>query len=374
MSRTSGSCVQPSPAGGSLVRADAARPRRPGRTRPGCGGPTTAGARCTSRACCRPSRSSASTCPSGWICDAAVADGVAGGLGQRADLDEPLQRQARLDGGLAARAVADGVHVRALLGDDAALLAQRADDRRSGPRSGPGPGRGRATVITPRSSMIVMDGRSWRWPISKSFGSCAGVTLTAPVPNSGSTCSSATTGMVRSVSGSLICLPTRCGVPLVVGVHGDGGVTEHRLGAGRRDDEAVLALAVADGDELAVVVLVLDLDVGERRQAARAPVDDALGAVDQPVVVEPLEDGLDGAGQALVHREALAASSRRRRRGGASGRGSCRRTPPSTARRARRTPRGRGRGGTCPPSASCCSTSFCVAMPAWSMPGSHSAS
>lgn len=36
------------------------------------------------------------------------------------------------------------------------------------------------------------------------------VTLTAPVPNSGSTCVSATTGIVRPVSGSLICLPIRC--------------------------------------------------------------------------------------------------------------------------------------------------------------------
>ena len=52
---------------------------------------------------------------------------------------------------------------------------------------------------------------------------------------------------------------------------------------------------------------MLDLDVGQRGQAARAPVDDALGAVDQAVVVQPLEDGLDGAGQALVHGEALAA-------------------------------------------------------------------
>ena len=60
----------------------------------------------------------------------------------------------------------------------------------------------------------------------------------------------------------------------------------------------VVAVAVADGDELALVLAVLDLDVGQRGQAARAPVDDALGAVDQPVVVEPLEDGLDGAGEA----------------------------------------------------------------------------
>ena len=95
-------------------------------------------------------------------------------------------------------------------------------------------------------------------------------------------------------------------VALVVGVHGDGGVAEHRLGPGGRDDDRRVAVAVPDGDELAVVVAVLDLDVGQRGQAARAPVDDPLGAVDQAVVEHPLEDGLHRAGQALVHREALA--------------------------------------------------------------------
>jgi hypothetical protein len=51
---------------------------------------------------------------------------------------------------------------------------------------------------------------------------------------------------------------------------------------------------------------VIDLDVGQRRQAARAPVDDPLRAVDEPVVEEPLEHCLHRAGQALVHGEALA--------------------------------------------------------------------
>ena len=111
--------------------------------------------------------------------------------------------------------------------------------------------------------------------------------------------------MRRPVSGSSISLADQVRVALVVRVDGDGGVTEHRLGAGRGDDDGVVALAVPDGDELAVVVLVLDLDVRDGRQAARAPVDDALGAVDQLVVVELLEDRLDGLGQPLVHGEAL---------------------------------------------------------------------
>ncbi len=85
----------------------------------------------------------------------------------------------------------------------AASTAGRASNR-SRPWNGP------AAVITPRSSMIVRDGRSCRRPISKSSGSWAGVTFTAPVPNPGSTCGSATTGIFRPVSGSSMARPTRC--------------------------------------------------------------------------------------------------------------------------------------------------------------------
>ena len=95
-------------------------------------------------------------------------------------------------------------------------------------------------------------------------------------------------------------------VSLVVGVDRHGGVAEHGLGPRRRHHDAVVTVAVADGDQLAVVVGVVDLDVGQRGEAARAPVDDPLGAVDQPVVVQPLEDRLDGSAEPFVHGEALA--------------------------------------------------------------------
>jgi hypothetical protein len=45
--------------------------------------------------------------------------------------------------------------------------------------------------MTPSVFMMVIIGRSWRLPISKSLASCAGVTLTAPVPKAMSTSSSA---------------------------------------------------------------------------------------------------------------------------------------------------------------------------------------
>ena len=60
------------------------------------------------------------------------------------------------------------------------------------------------------SSKILMRSRPLRSPIAQSFGSCAGVVFTQPVPNSLSTCQSAKMGISRSTSGSFTVLPTRC--------------------------------------------------------------------------------------------------------------------------------------------------------------------
>jgi hypothetical protein len=92
-------------------------------------------------------------------------------------------------------------------------------------------------------------------------------------------------------------------VALVGGVDGHRGVAEHGLGPRGGHDDVV---GVADRDQLALVLAVLHLDVRQGGQAARAPVDDALGAVDQPFVEELLEHRLDGSGEPLVHGEALA--------------------------------------------------------------------
>ena len=188
--------------------------------------------------------------------------------------------QQRLDHGLAALAVADRVACTAPLleRDRAPSPSARRSRLRASKRSRPATAPARVDHRRARP-MTVMLGRSWRWPISKSFGSWAGVTLTAPVPNSGSTCASATTGIVparraaRSPS-----LPTSVAVALVVGVDGHRGVAEHRLGARGRDRRRVPSRRRAGSGctRAAVDVLVLDLEVGERRPAARAPVDDPL--------------------------------------------------------------------------------------------------
>ena len=216
------------------------RPRRPGRTRPGCGGPTTAGARCTSRGGCRPSRSSAAPSPAGWIVTRPSRTASPAAWASGPTLTHHCMRQPRLDGRLAARAVADGVRCTAASRRRCGPRRAARRRSRSAPRTGRGPGRGRGTVMT-RALVHDRDrlGRSCRWPISKSFGSWAGVTLTAPVPNSGSTWSSATTGIGAVGERQLDPLADEVRVPLVVGVDGDRGVAEHRLGAGGGDDDGV---------------------------------------------------------------------------------------------------------------------------------------
>jgi len=94
-------------------------------------------------------------------------------------------------------------------------------------------------------------------------------------------------------------------VPGVVRMDGDGGVAQHRLGPGGGHHHRIGAVAVPDRDQLAVGICVLHLDIGQRGQAARAPVDDPLCPVDEAVVEQPLEDGLHRPGQALIHGEPL---------------------------------------------------------------------
>ena len=72
-------------------------------------------------------------------------------------------------------------------------------------------------------------------------------------------------------------------VTVVVGVHGDRDVAEHRLGPRGRDHQVALARGqrIADVPELARLLGRLDLEVRNRRVQHRVPVDQALTAIDQ---------------------------------------------------------------------------------------------
>ena len=114
-------------------------------------------------------------------------------------------------------------------------------------------------------------------------------------------------GRWRPTSGSTAVLPTRCAVALVVGVHRDRGVGQHRLRAHGGDHDLAVAVRerVGDVEERVGDLAVLDLEVGDRRARPRVPVDQVVVAVDQALVVEVDEDLHDRAHVALVEREAL---------------------------------------------------------------------
>ena len=236
--------------------------------------------------------------------DPPVPDRVARRLGQRPDLDEPLQREPGLDGGAAPAAVADGVQVGPPLGHDPAVFPERGDHRRAGlepVQAEERPVRGDdAALVHDRQAGQVVTAPDLEVIRVMRGGHLhrAGAELRVHVRISHDRDAAAGEREVN--------LPAdQVAVPGVVRVHGDGGVAEHGLGPGGGHHDRVRAVAVADRDQLAVVLGVIDLDVGKRGQAARAPVDDPLRAVDEAVVEEPLEDGLDGPGQPLVHGEPL---------------------------------------------------------------------
>ncbi len=109
-------------------------------------------------------------------------------------------------------------------------------------------------------------------------------------------------------------LADELGIAPVVGIHGDRDVAQHRLGPRRRDDDITLAIdtRIADLPDLALLLLVLDLEVGHGGAELRIPVDEALAAIDEPVVEQPHECFDDCGGEPLVHREALARPVARR--------------------------------------------------------------
>ena len=90
----------------------------------------------------------------------------------------------------------------------------------------------------------------------------------------------------------------------------DARVAEHGLGARGGDNDVVLAVdrlgqRVAQVPQVALLVLVLGLVVRDGGGAVGAPVDDALAAIDQTVVVPVAEDLAHGLGIVLVHGKAL---------------------------------------------------------------------
>ena len=123
-----------------------------------------------------------------------------------------------------------------------------------------------------------------------------------------------------------------------------------------------------------VDLLHLHFIVRERGLRRRVPVHQPLAAVDQAVLEELEERLAHGARARLVHRERLAVPVARAAHRLELVGDALLRTRPSTPGSSRRTRRAGSRCGVLPSSASTrFSTTVCVAMPAWSVPGSQTA-
>ena len=98
-------------------------------------------------------------------------------------------------------------------------------------------------------------------------------------------------------------------IALVLRVDGHAGIAQHGFGTGGGDDHALAAVlgGIADVPQVGRLLLKFDFRVGKRGLALRAPVDDAVAAVDQALVIELDKHLQYRVGAALVHGESLTA-------------------------------------------------------------------
>ena len=92
--------------------------------------------------------------------------------------------------------------------------------------------------------------------------------------------------------------------------HGNAGVAQHGLRTGGGHHDVILAVyrlfeGVAQVPEVALLGLVLSLVVRDRRGAGRAPVHDALAAIDEPRMVPVAKDLAHRIGKLRAHGELL---------------------------------------------------------------------
>ena len=91
-------------------------------------------------------------------------------------------------------------------------------------------------------------------------------------------------------------------------IRDSAGIAHEGLRAGGGYDKLARAIAerIADVPQLARLGLILDLRIGKRGRAVRAPVDDTVTLVNQALVIEVDKYLAHCLGAALVHGEALA--------------------------------------------------------------------
>jgi len=81
-------------------------------------------------------------------------------------------------------------------------------------------------------------------------------------------------------------------VPVVMGVDGNPGITEHGLRPGGCNDQSVLSVlkGITNVVQKAVLLFIFDLEIGKGSLAPGAPVGDVLALLDETFLVQPYKD------------------------------------------------------------------------------------
>ena len=244
----------------------------------------------------------------GHEADAAVLDGADGRFRQRLDVDEPLIGEQGLEDGVAAIAARHGQLV---------LLDTLDQPQRFQVRQNPGARksavqaavRGRHRVVERRIRVHDVDqGQRMTLPdfivvevVSRGDLDAAAAELRVDIRI-------ADDGNFARSQRQAHPAADQVPVPLIVGVHRDGGVSQQSFRARGRDHEEAAALAqgIAQMPQAARFFFGDHFQIGERRLQHRIPVHQALAAVDQALLIETDEDLRHRPGQAGVHREPIA--------------------------------------------------------------------
>ena len=241
--------------------------------------------------------------------DLAGVDGVERRPLELVDGHKPLLGQPRLKRGVAAVAVHDGVVV-VLNVIEQVMLLKPLDDGLAALLAGHA---GKLAVALDDHRVLV-ENIDLRQVVGLTHGVIVGVVSRGDLDEAG-----AKVGVDMPIlkdrnlavdDGELDGLTHKGGLLGVLRGDGDARVAEHCLGARGGDDDIVLTVdrlgqRVAQVPQVALLVLVLGLVVRDGGGAVGAPVDDALAAVDQTIVVPVAEDLTHGLGVILVHGEAL---------------------------------------------------------------------
>ena len=249
-------------------------------------------------------------CPArGVESDLAGVDGVERRPLELIDSHEPLLRKPRLKRGVAAVAVHDGV-IKVLDVIEQAVLLKPLDDGLAAlvaVHAG-------ELAVTLDDHRVLVEDVDLRQIVGLTHGVIVGVVGRGDLDKAGTKVGVdmpiLKDGDLAVDDGELDGLTHEGGLLGVLRGDGDARVAEHGLGARGGDDDVVLAVdrlgqRVAQVPQMALLVLVLGLVVRDGGGAVGAPVDDALAAVDQAVVVPVAENLTHGLGVILIHGKAL---------------------------------------------------------------------